>query len=134
MKRIRLIKFRIVKDRRGNLAFIEGMKDARFQIRRIYYIYDVPGGSKRGGHGHKKLEQIIIAINGSFDLYVTDGKQEKRFHLFKPDHGVFLPKNTWREITNFSSGAVCLVIASQRYNIKDYLHTYTEFKKWTARK
>ena len=118
-------------DPRGNLTVIESLKDIPFEIKRIYYIYDVPGGESRGAHGHKTLEQIIIAISGSFDVNVDTGKERKTFMLNRAYYGLYLPKMIWRDINNFSSGSVCLVLASDFYKENDYIRDYGEFLKLT---
>lgn len=114
-------------DPRGNLSVIEGGNHIPFDIKRVYYLYDVPGGSSRAGHGHKELQQVIIAMSGSFDVIIDDGLERKKIHLNRSYHGLFIPKMMWREIENFSSGAVCLVLASTVYDQADYYHDYNEF-------
>lgn len=115
-------------DKRGNLTFIEGNFHLPFDIKRVYYLYDVPGGETRGGHAHINLQQFIIAANGSFDVILDDGDNEKRFHLNRSYYGLYVPKMIWRELDNFSSGSVCLVLASEYYNEDDYLRDYGIFK------
>ena len=114
-------------DPRGNLSVIEGGKQVPFDIKRVYYLYDVPGGSVRAGHGHIELQQLIIAMSGSFDVVVDDGYARKRIHLNRSYHGLYIPGMMWREVDNFSSGAVCLVLASTMYDAADYYHDYDEF-------
>jgi dTDP-4-dehydrorhamnose 3,5-epimerase-like enzyme len=114
-------------DPRGNLTVIEGNVNIPFDIKRIYYLYDVPGGTARAGHGHKELEQLIIAMSGSFDVIVDDGGKKKTFHLNRSYQGVYIPKMMWREVENFSSGAVCMVVASRLYDQADYYHDYKDF-------
>jgi dTDP-4-dehydrorhamnose 3,5-epimerase-like enzyme len=114
-------------DPRGNLSVIEGGITIPFDIQRVYYLYDVPGGSARAGHGHKELQQVIIAMSGSFDVTVDDGRERKTIHLNRSYHGLYIPKMMWREVDNFSSGAVCLVLASTAYDPADYYHDYSEF-------
>lgn len=114
-------------DPRGNLSVIEGGITIPFDIKRVYYLYDVPGGSARAGHGHKELQQVIIAMSGSFDVIVDDGVERKTVHLNRSYHGLYIPKMMWREVDNFSSGAVCLVLASTVYDAADYYHDYSEF-------
>src|SRR5689334_14600611 len=97
-------------DPRGNLTFIESEHDVPFEIRRVYYLYDVPSGESRGGHAHERLEQLIIAASGSFEVLLDDGLERKTFFLNRPNTGLFIPRLTWREIGNFSAGSVCLVI------------------------
>lgn len=122
-----LIDLQRIADPRGNLTFIEGGRHISFEIKRVYYLYDVPGGESRAGHGHKKLEQFIIAVSGSFDVYVDDGYNKKRYQLNRPYKGLYMPPMLWREIDNFSSGAVCLVLASDYYEESDYFRSYQEF-------
>jgi hypothetical protein len=117
-----------IADHRGNLTFIEGNDHIPFEIRRVYYLYDVPGGSVRGGHAHKELHQFIIAANGSFDVILDNGKSRSRHHLNRSYYGLYIAPMTWRELDNFSSGSVCLVLASQLYAEDDYIRDYDEFK------
>jgi len=114
-------------DSRGNLSVIEGGINTPFDIRRIYYLYDVPDGFARAGHGHKELQQVFIAISGSFDVIVDDGFTRKKIHLDRPEQGLYIPKMMWRDVENFSSDAICLVLASCRYDKEDYYHDYDEF-------
>ena len=116
-----------ISDPRGNLTFIEGCRHIPFDIERVYYLYDVPGGAERGGHAHKELQQFIIAMSGSFDVVLDDGKKRKRFHLNRSYYGLFVPKMIWRELDNFSSGSVCLVLASNKYDESDYYRDYGEY-------
>lgn len=116
-----------ITDPRGNLSFIEGKKHVPFEIKRVYYLYDVPGGSDRGGHSHKELEQLIIAISGSFDIIIDDGFEKKQFHMNRSYYGLYISPMIWREITNFSSGSVCIVLASTIYDESDYIRDYDEF-------
>jgi hypothetical protein len=114
---------------RGNLTFIEGGRHVPFDIKRVYYLYDVPGGAERGGHAHKALQQLIIAMSGSFDIVLDDGRQKKRIHLNRSYHGLYVCPMIWREMDNFSSGAVCLVLASNLYEESDYYRNYNDFIK-----
>ena len=116
-------------DHRGNLTFVEGCRHIPFDIKRIYYLYDVPGGAERGGHAHKKLQQFIIAANGSFDVIVDDGLGRKRYHMNRSYYGLYLPTGVWRELDNFSSGSFCLVLASEVYDEQDYIRDYDVFKQ-----
>ena len=118
-----------VDDARGNLTFIEEDNHVPFEIKRVYYLYDIPGGESRGGHAHRKLEQFIIAANGSFDVVIDDGYNSMRFHLNRSYYGLYIPRMVWRELDNFSSGSVCLVLASEHYEEEDYIRNYDEFKK-----
>ena len=114
---------------RGNLSFIEGGNQVPFDIKRVYYLYDVPGGAERGGHAHKELHQLIIAMSGSFDVVLDDGKNKKRVHLSRPYIGLHLCPMIWRELDNFSSGSVCLVLASIKYDEDDYYRDHAEFMR-----
>jgi hypothetical protein len=116
-----------IQDPRGNLTFIEGKNHIPFDIRRIYYLYDVPGGSERGGHAHLALHQFVIAIAGSFDIVLDDGFEKKRVSLNRSYMGIYLPPMIWRNLENFSSGSVCMVLASEVYAESDYLRDYGEF-------
>lgn len=118
-----------VHDNRGNLTFIENSRHIPFDIKRVYYLYDVPGGETRGGHAHKKLRQYIIAASGSFDVVLDDGKTRTKFSLNRSYYGLYIPTMTWRELENFSSGSVCLVLASEYYDPTDYYYTYEDFMK-----
>lgn len=116
-----------INDPRGNLAVLENSK-LPFKIKRVYYLYDVPSGSKRGGHAHKDLLQLIIPLSGSFELVLKDGVNEKTVMLHNPTRGVLIPTMTWRELRNFSAGAVCLVLASEEFDEEDYIRDWKEFK------
>jgi len=118
-----------VTDPRGNLTFIEGNSQIPFDIKRVYYLYDVPGGAERGGHAHKDLSQLIIAMSGSFDVILDDGENKKRIHLSRSYQGLFVCPMIWRELDNFSSGSVCLVLASNTYSEDDYFRNKPEFMK-----
>lgn len=111
----------------GSITPVEGGKDVPFEIARVYYLYDVPGGESRGGHAHKELEQVIVAALGSFEIEVDDGSSRKLFVLNRSYQGFYLPRLVWRELKNFSSGAICLVLASQPFREDDYLRDYEEF-------
>lgn len=125
----KLIDLPKIADPRGNLTFIEGNRHVPFQIQRVYYLYDTPGGAERGGHAHKGLHQLIVAMSGSYDVILDDGKQKKRFHLNRSYYGLYVCPMIWRELDNFSSGAVCLVLASNLYDESDYYRDYDEFVK-----
>lgn len=118
-----------IHDPRGNLTFIEGGSHVPFDIQRVYYLYDVPGGSERGGHAHKALHQLIIAMSGSFDVLLDDGMEKKRVHLNRSYNGLYVCPMIWRELDNFSSGAVCMVLASNKYSESDYYRDYPEFMR-----
>ena len=123
-----------IHDPRGNLTFIEGSEHVPFDIQRVYYLYDVPGGAERGGHAHKGLHQLIIAMSGSFDVLLDDGREKRRYHLNRSYSGLYICPMIWRELDNFSSGSVCMVLASNRYDEDDYFRDYTEFMRvrWGA--
>ena len=125
----KLMKLKKVSDPRGNLTFIESEMDIDFDIKRIYYIYDVPSGEYRGAHAHRNLEQLMIALTGSFDVTIDDGKSRKVVTLNNPAIGLYVTKMIWREMNNFSAGSVCLVLASDHYNESDYIRNYDEFLK-----
>ena len=117
-----------INDRRGNLTFIEGGgRHVPFDIKRVYYLYDVPGGSERGGHAHKQLNQLIIAMSGSFDIHIDDGQSKKTIHMNRSYYGLYICPMIWREIDNFSSGAVCMVLASNYFDEDDYYRDYSVF-------
>ena len=116
-----------VTDPRGNLTFIEGSAHVPFDIARVYYLYDVPGGESRGGHAHKHLQQLIVAVSGSFDVVLDDGVTRQKFFLNRSYFGLYVPSMHWRELENFSSGSVCLVLASQHYDEADYYRDYQAF-------
>lgn len=124
----RLIDLPRVEDHRGNLTFVEGGRHLPFEIRRVYYLYDVPGGSVRGGHAHRELEQLIVAASGSFDVVLHDGRQERRIFLNRSYYGLYVPRMLWRVLENFSSGSVCLVLASEPYDEADYYRDFDEFR------
>jgi hypothetical protein len=128
-----LIQLPIVHDRRGNLSFIEGNRHIPFSIERVYYLSDVPGGAERGGHAHRGLQQLIIAMSGSFDVILDDGSEKRRFHLNRSYQGLYLCPMIWRELDNFSSGSVCMVLASNRYDESDYYRDYADFRAAVAR-
>ncbi len=116
-----------ISDPRGNLSFVESFNHIPFEIKRVYYLYDVPGGECRGGHAHKELQQLIIAMNGSFDVFLDDGLIKKSFTLNRSYKGLYVSKMVWRELKNFTSGAVCVVLASEPYSEEDYYRNYEEF-------
>lgn len=127
LSKCKIIDLPKITDSRGNLTFVEGNKHIPFEIKRVYYLYDVPGGEERGGHAHKRLQQFIVAVSGSFDIILDDGYGKKRFHLNRSYYGVYVPFMIWREMNNFSSGSVCLVLASEYYDEEDYIREYKEF-------
>jgi hypothetical protein len=118
-----------INDPRGNLTFVESNRHIPFPIRRVYYLYDVPGGAERGAHGHRALQQFIIAMSGSFDIHLDDGFGKKTIHMNRSYYGLYVSPMIWRDINNFSSGAVCMVLASEYFDEKDYYRDYDEFIK-----
>lgn len=123
----RIINFPKIHDPRGNLSFIEGSRHVPFDIKRVFYLYDVPGGETRAGHANIKLQQLIIAMSGSFDVVVDDGFARKTVQLNRSYCGLYVPGMIWRELENFSSGSVCLVLTDAFYDPKDYYRDYNEF-------
>lgn len=121
------IDFPKIHDPRGNLTFIESNRHIPFDIKRVYYLYDVPGGETRAGHAHKELHQVLVALAGSFDVLLDDGKEKKRITLNRPFSGLYIYPLTWRVLENFSSGSVCLSIVSEFYTESDYIREYAEF-------
>jgi dTDP-4-dehydrorhamnose 3,5-epimerase-like enzyme len=124
---LKTIKLPKITDQRGNLTFIESERHIPFKIKRVYYLYDVPGGTSRGGHGHKKLHQVIIALSGSFDITLDDGNEKKLINMNRSYEGLYVPPMMWRDLDNFSSGSVCMVLASEFYDEADYFRDYNEF-------
>jgi hypothetical protein len=116
-----------IHNRAGNITIVEGQKNLPFSIKRIYYLYDIPGGEDRGGHAHKELRQLIVAASGSFNVMIDDGINKKIVTLNRPDYGLLIVPGIWRELMEFSSGAICLVLASEVYLDQDYIRTYNEF-------
>jgi len=123
----KIIELPKIVEARGNLTFVESGQHIPFDIKRVYYLYDVPGGAERGGHAHKNLKQLIIAMSGSFDIVLDDGACRKRIHLNRSYFGLYVCPMIWREIDNFSSGSVCMVLASDYYDEDDYYRDYNEF-------
>jgi dTDP-4-dehydrorhamnose 3,5-epimerase-like enzyme len=123
----KLIDLPLVKDSSGNLTFIEGGRHLPFDIKRVYYLFDVPGGAVRAGHGHKTLQQLVIAMSGSFDIELDDGRTKRKFHLNRSHYGLYICPMIWRDLDNFSSGSVCMVLASDYYDEADYFRCYEDF-------
>jgi dTDP-4-dehydrorhamnose 3,5-epimerase-like enzyme len=126
-KECNLIELPKVSDPRGNLTFIEGARHIPFEIKRVYYLYDVPGGAHRAGHAHKTLHQVLVALSGSFDVTVDNGFTKTKFHLNRSYQGLYIPAMVWRDIDNFSTGAVCLALASTVYDESEYFRDYQIF-------
>lgn len=124
---VKLIELPRINDHRGNLTFIESGRHIPFEIKRSYYLYDVPGGAARAGHGHKALHQLMIAMSGSFDITLDDGFEKKAISLNRSYNGLYIPPMMWRDLDNFSSGAVCMVLASAFYDEGDYFRNYDDF-------
>lgn len=117
-------------DPRGNLSVIEEMKEIPFKIERTYWIYDVPGGEHRGGHAYKENNEFIVALSGCFDVILDDGNERKIFTLNRSYYGLYVPKGLWREMENFSTNSLALVLSSTKYDANDYIHDYEEFKRY----
>lgn len=122
-----VIELNKIHNRAGNITAIEGKLDIPFDVKRVYYLYDVPGGAERGGHAHKELQQLIVAASGCFDVVLDDGKNRKVVELNRPYYGLLVVSGIWRELINFSSGAICLVLASHKYDKNDYFREYNNF-------
>lgn len=129
LESVRIIDLPKILDERGNLSFLEGKRHIPFEIKRSYWIYDVPGGEQRGGHAFKEQEEIIIALSGSLDVVVNDGVNEKRFSLNRSYYGLHVPHGIWRHMENFSTNSVALVLSSTAYSADDYIRDFNQFKK-----
>ncbi|HCX99223.1 MAG TPA: hypothetical protein DG754_03705 [Bacteroidales bacterium] len=123
-----------IHNRAGNITIVEGQANVPFEVKRIYYLYDIPGGENRGGHAHKELQQLIVAASGSFDVLLDDGINKKVVTLNRPDYGLMVVPGIWRELMEFSSGAISLVLASLYYDEADYIRDYNVFLKFKRRK
>lgn len=132
-KGVQIISIPKIEERRGNLSVIEN-DTIPFDIKRVYYLYDVPTGSERGGHAHKDLQQFLVALSGSFDVVLNDGKEQQIITLNKPYEGLLINSGIWRELQNFSSGSICLVIASEVYIEEDYIRNFEEFIDYSNHK
>lgn len=130
MSSVKIIQLPKFLDARGNLSFIEQENHIPFKIQRTYWIYDVPGGEKRGGHAYKENEELIVALSGSFDVIVDDGKEKRTFSLNRSYYGLYVPKGTWREMQNFSTNSLALILSSTKYDDNDYIRDYDEFKSY----
>ncbi len=127
LSQCRIIDLPVTQDPRGNLTFVEGNHHVPFNIQRVYYLYDVPGGAERGGHAHKRLQEFLLAISGSFDVVLSDHRHSARVHLNRSYFGVLITEMVWRSLENFSSGSVCLVLASDHYDEGDYFRDWGEY-------
>jgi oxalate decarboxylase/phosphoglucose isomerase-like protein (cupin superfamily) len=125
--KIQILDLGLIKDIRGNLTFIETMRQIPFKIERTHWIYDVPGGEFRGSHAYKRNQEFIIALSGSFDVTLNDGKQEKKYSLNRSYYGLYVPEMIWRSMDNFSTNALALVLSSEQYNGQDYIWDFEEF-------
>ena len=134
MDAVRIIQLPKVLDKRGNLSIIEELKNIPFTIERTYWIYDVPGGESRGGHAYRENEEFIVALSGSFDVILDDGNERKTFSLNRSYYGLYVPKGLWREINNFSTNSLALILSSTVYEEKDYIRDYTDFLKMKRRR
>lgn len=128
---VKIIDLPKILDKRGNLSILEEFKNIPFKIERTYWIYDVPGGEKRGGHAYKENQEFIVALSGSFDVILDDGNQRKSFSLNRSYYGLYVPKGLWREMDNFSTNSLALVLASTSYDANDYIYDYQQFKTYS---
>ena len=132
MEKPEIIKLPKISDPRGNLSVIEELKDIPFKIERTYWIYDVPGGESRGGHAYRENEEFIVALSGSFDVVLDDSAEKHTFHLNRSYYGLYVPKGIWREMENFSTNSLALVLSSTKYDANDYIRDYKEFLKFAG--
>ena len=132
INKVELIHFPKKEDPRGNLTYIQEKQQIPFEIERVYWIYDVPGGQVRGGHAFKKQMEVIVALSGSFDVLVKDGSTEKTFSLNRSYEGLYISNGLWRQMENFSTNAVAMVLSSTKYSVKDYIRTYKEYLDFCA--
>lgn len=130
MQQPKIIELPKISDPRGNLSVIEELKDIPFKIERTYWIYDVPGGETRGGHAYKENQEFIVALSGSFDVILEDGKKKQKFHMNRSYYGLYVPNGYWREMENFSTNSLALVLSSTKYDIDDYIRDYHDFLKF----
>lgn len=129
MDKPRIMELPKITDSRGNLSVIEELQNIPFKIERTYWIYDVPGGEKRGGHAYKENQEFIVALSGSFDVVLDDGEEKMKFSLNRSYNGLYVPKGMWREMENFSTNSLALVLSSTKYEAEDYIRDYSEFLK-----
>lgn len=132
MEKTRIINLPKIFDPRGNLTFVEGLNHIPFEIKRVFWIYDVPGGETRGGHAYRANEEFIIALSGSFDVVLDDSKAKQTFSLNRSYYGVYVPKGVWRQMLNFSTNSLALVLASTQYDETDYIYDYSDFLKYLS--
>lgn len=132
MDGVQIIQLQKHLDARGNLSVIEQFKDIPFKIERTYWIYDVPGGEKRGGHAYKENQEFIVALSGSFDVILDNGKEKETFHLNRSYYGLLVPKGIWREMDNFSTNSLALILASTKYDENDYIRDYQDYLRFTS--
>jgi len=132
LDKCKIVELPKIQDERGNLTFIESGRHVPFDIKRMYYLYDIPGGASRAAHGHRRLHQFMVAMSGSFDITLNNGKDLRKYTLNRPYMGLYIPPMLWRDLDNFSSGAVCMVLASEYYDEDEYIRDYNEFKILTA--
>jgi dTDP-4-dehydrorhamnose 3,5-epimerase-like enzyme len=130
LQQVKILNLPKIEDPRGNLTFIEEQNHIPFEIKRVYWIYDVPGGETRGGHAFKDQKEFIVALSGSFDVVVSDGQDEKRFHLNRSYYGLYIPNGLWRFMDNFSTNSVALVLSSTLYNENDYIREPNHYSNW----
>ena len=130
MKQPQLISLPKIEDPRGNLTFIEQENHIPFAIKRVYWIYDVPGGQTRGGHAFKEQQELVVALSGSFDVVVNDGEKEERLHLNRSYYGLYIPNGLWRHMDNFSTNSVAMVLSSTFFSTDDYIRDFKEYKAW----
>jgi hypothetical protein len=133
VKECRIINLPSNEDPRGKLTVVEGKRNIPFEIKRIYYLYDVPKGKKRAGHAHKHLEEFMIAASGSFDVALEDGVDQARFHLDQPNSGLYIAPSVWLSLENFAPNSISLVLASDFYDERDYIRNYAQYKEWIAK-
>lgn len=132
METNRIINLPRILDQRGNLSFVEEVNHIPFEIKRSYWLYDVPGGESRGGHAYRENEEFIVALSGSFDVILDDGKNKKTFSLNRSYYGLYVPKGIWREMNNFSTNSVALILSSTSYSENDYIRDYPQFLKFVS--
>jgi len=128
LEEVKLVELPKIFDERGNLSFFENNKQIPFEIARVYWVYDVPGGEQRGGHAYKDLQELIVALSGSFDVVLNDGKEEKIFTLNRSYYGLYVPKLIWRHINNFSTNSLALIVADKPYNELEYIRDFNSYK------